>query len=163
MFMSLSLTIIAFIPTMQKNKKLFGSYMLGTQRSFELLQGHSPVARGSWMHHWEEAGNPLYEYTHANIPGLDSLNEYEEANARKELAFQWAIHHPAKESVLTARKIVIYFLPYNFEQLPGIRALDMVTLMIHLLFFAGVAYAVFTHKLIKKICCCIFLLLLLCC
>ena len=120
------------------NKELFGVYILSTQSGFELLQGHSPVAQGSWMHHWEDMGNPLYEYAHKNIKNLDSLNEYEASQARKHLAMDWAVHHPLKEIILTARKIVIYFFPDNFEELSQKWCLNIFTLLTHLLFLAGI-------------------------
>jgi hypothetical protein len=57
--LSFACMLLGFIPSLQKNKKLFGAYILSTQSGFELLQGHNPTARGSWMHHWEEKGNPV--------------------------------------------------------------------------------------------------------
>jgi hypothetical protein len=151
MLLSFALTFAGFMPTLQKNKKLFGSCMLGTQRSFELLQGHNPVARGSWMHHWEDKGNPLYEYVHSEIINLDSLNENEEANARRKLAVSWAVQNPGKEFILTLRKAAIYFLPANFEELPACWLLNLITLLVHLFFLCGTIYLAWNRSLRKEL------------
>lgn len=106
---------VSFYPVLSKNKKQFGEYILSTQAGFELLQGHNPTAKGSWMNGWFAKGNPLYEFAHNNIDGLDSMNELEASNARKNLAFEWIKNHPLDDIKLEFRKIAIYFLPKNFE------------------------------------------------
>lgn len=141
------LATAGFVPTLQKNKHLFGAYMLSTQLNFELLQGHNPHARGSWQHHWYDPGNPLYEYAHHNIPGLDTMNEYEEALARKKLAVDWALSHPGEELMLTLRKLAIFFMPYNFEELDAVYGLNAITGTVHLLFLFGTVWLLWKRRL----------------
>ena len=147
---SVLMTGLAFIPTLQKNKKLFGVYTLSTQTGFELLQGHNPNARGSWLHHWEESHNVLFQYTHAHIPGLDTMNEYASSKARQQLAISWALENPGKEIALTARKVAIYFLPANFEELPENIFLNGITAIIHVLFIFGLLFMAFTKQLTRN-------------
>ena len=105
-------------PSLQKNKQLFGSYILSTQTGYEILQGHNPYAKGSWMGNWLLPSSELYQYSHQNIPDLDSLNQYEEGLARKKVAFNWIKENPLDEIKLSFRKLLLFFLPRNFEFLP---------------------------------------------
>jgi hypothetical protein len=115
------MAIIGFashLPSLHKNKKLFGSYMLSTQTGYEILQGHNPYAKGSWMGNWLLPSSVLYQYSHHKIPHIDTLNQNDEGLARKKLAFKWIKENPLDEVKLSFRKILLYFLPRNFEFLP---------------------------------------------
>lgn len=114
----LLLGIAAHWPSVQKNKLLFGNYIISTQMGYEILQGHNPYAKGSWMGDWLLPQSPLYQYSHEHIPNLDSLNQYEEGLKRKEVALKWIKENPLDEIKLTFRKLLLFFLPRNFEFLP---------------------------------------------
>lgn len=105
-------------PSLQKNKQLFGSYILSTQTGYEILQGHNPYAKGSWMGNWLLPSSELYHYSHKKIPEIETLNQYTEGLARKKVAFTWIKENPLDEIKLSFRKLLLFFLPRNFEFLP---------------------------------------------
>jgi hypothetical protein len=143
---SIILIILVHIPILEKNENIFGARILSTQDGFELLQGHSAVARGSWLAAFNKKGNVLYEYSHKNIPGLDTLNEYNESLARKKLAIMWIKNNPVGEFKLTMRKLAIYFLPQNYEVLPGYSFYNPFNLLIYLLFLLSVLYIILNRN-----------------
>jgi len=110
-----TLMICSHIPILIKNKEVFDAYILSTQVGFELMQGHNDLARGSWYGNWQHPNSEYYKYSHDLIPNIDSLNEYEESEKRKEVALTWIKENPIKELELTARKLAIFFLPQNYE------------------------------------------------
>jgi hypothetical protein len=110
--------ILSHYPSLKKNKLMYGSYILSTQMGFEILQGHNPHARGSWMGDWLLPESKLYQYSHEKIPHIHQLNQYEEGLARKKVAIKWIKENPLSELKLMLRKIVLFFLPRNFEFLP---------------------------------------------
>jgi hypothetical protein len=115
------IAIIGFashFPSLQKNKQLFGSYILSTQTGYEILQGHNPYAKGSWMGNWLLPSSELYHYSHKKIPDIETLNQYTEGLARKKVAFTWIKENPLDEIKLSFRKLLLFFLPRNFEFLP---------------------------------------------
>lgn len=118
MLLTLLLGFLAHFPSLKKNKDLYGRYMLSTQMGYEILQGHNPYAKGSWMGNWLLPSSSLYQYSHEKIPNLKNLNQYEEGVARKQLAWEWIKNHPIDEIKLQCRKTALYFLPRNFEFLP---------------------------------------------
>lgn len=132
----------AFIPALKKNHNIFGKYVLSTQYGFELLQGHNPVARGSFNNKWSRHDSVMYEYVKNNIPDIEKLNEYEEGMARGKLAIGWILNNPARELKLMARKIAIFFLPRNYGSLPGAAYINIINLIVHLLFLAALAYSI---------------------
>ncbi|HLG35043.1 MAG TPA: hypothetical protein VI757_09200 [Bacteroidia bacterium] len=128
------LFVLLNIPVLIKNKNTFGSYFLSTQGGFEFLQGHSPVARGSWTAIWAREESPLYQYAHANIPGIDTMNEFRESQARKNLAWKWIKENPLGELKLAVRKVLIYFAPFNLKDLWGCDIFNPVNFLVHLFF-----------------------------
>jgi hypothetical protein len=109
---------IAHFPSLNKNKNIYGKYILSTQMGYEILQGHNPYAKGSWMGDWLLPSSQLYKYSHEKISNLDALNQYEEGIARKKVAIDWILKNPLAEIKLQVRKILLFFLPRNFEFLP---------------------------------------------
>jgi hypothetical protein len=132
--LSILLVCITYYQILKRNEQIFGVKIISTQLGFEFLQGHNPTARGSWMGSWSKKGNALYEYVHLNIPEIDSLNEYEASQKRKELAIDWIVNNPFKEFTLTVRKIAMYFLPVNYLALPYAHIYNPVTGIVHILF-----------------------------
>jgi len=121
------------IPSFEKNHQLFGSYILSTQMGYEILQGHSPNAKGSWMGDWLLPSSELYKYSHKKIPDIETLNQYSEGLARKKVALNWIKENPFDEIKLSFRKILLYFLPRNFEFLP----LNQLPNPINFIFYVG--------------------------
>jgi hypothetical protein len=107
--------ILSLVPTLLKNKQQFGVYNLSNQAGFELLQGHNPTAKGSWMGNWNKPDSDFYKYSHKKISNIENLNEFEESQKRKELAVNWLIQNPWQGMKLTIRKLMIYYYPANFE------------------------------------------------
>lgn len=126
------LGILVQIPSLTKNKELFGAHVLSTQMGFELLQGHNPYSKGSWMGNFLLPSSDLYQYAHQHIPNINELNEYEEGLARKQLALKWIKEQPLAEIRLIARKVALYFLPRNFEFLPFHQLPNPVNLLVYL-------------------------------
>ena len=143
-YLSISLlALVSHYPSLQKNKLLYGSYILSTQTGYEILQGHNPYAKGSWMGNWLLPNSALYQYSHQKIPHLETLNQYEEGKARKELAIQWMKENPVDEIKLTLRKLMLFFLPRNFEFLP----FNQFPNPINFIFYAGfLGYFVFAVR-----------------
>jgi len=128
--------IVSHIPSLSKNKLLYGSYMLNTQTGYEILQGHNPYAKGSWMGDWLLPSSDLYQYSHQKIKNIAQLNQYEEGLARKEVAIAWIKENPAGEIKLIFRKMLLFFLPRNFEFLPFNQMLNPVNFIFYAGFFA---------------------------
>ena len=85
--------IIVQMPALYKNYQIFGKYTLSTQADYNFLLGHNEFARGSWL------GNSGFntewdKYIAGQIPGIENMNEYQEAQARKKLAVQWIKDNP---------------------------------------------------------------------
>ena len=150
-FTFLSLLVItlfmgANLPALLKNKQMFGKAVLSTQYGFEFLQGHNAMAKGSWYGNWREPSSDFYQYVHSQISGLDKMDELQESTARRQLAISWIKSHPAGELKLMFRKLALYFLPYNYDVLPGYKWLNPVNLTVHLLFFCYLAYNLFKKR-----------------
>lgn len=142
--------ILAFtfhIPIFLKNKKMFGEYVLSTQFGFELLQGHNPTAKGSWMGNWKDSTNQLYQYSNTHIKNIKELNELEESKARKQLALKWIKDNPWEEIKLLVRKLAIYFLPRNYEVLNGSDKLNPINLLTHIFFICFILIQVFKRAI----------------
>ena len=148
--LSIILAGVVQIPALLKNKKMFGEYTLSTQAGFELLQGHNPTARGSWLKDSEFPGNPIYIYSHSKIADLEKMNELEESKARKQLAIQWIRENPLSEIKLCFRKLAVYFMPKNFEVLKTAGILNPINLLVHLLFLACIALQFFKWRFTKE-------------
>ena len=134
---SILLIAATHIPILFKNHSMFGSFILSTQPGFEFLQGHNPIARGSWYHYWGEPTSEFYKWVRRELPNIDTLNEYEESMARGRLAMQWIKSHPLGEVKLILKKLAIYFLPQNYAGgLPGNRFYNPINLFVYFLFFA---------------------------
>lgn len=125
--------IASHIPSLSKNKLLYGSYILSTQTGYEILQGHNPYAKGSWMGDWLLPSSDLYQYSHQKIKNIAQLNQYEEGLARKKAAIAWIKENPKGEIKLIFRKMLLFFLPRNFEFLPFNQMLNPV----NFIFYAG--------------------------
>jgi hypothetical protein len=145
---TISFMFIVQIPSLVKNKKMFGEYILSTQSGFELLQGHNPTARGSWMGDCDVPTSPLYKYVHSEIANINELNEWEDSKARKHLAIKWIIENPIGEITLCARKLAIYFLPKNFETLYTSNVLNPVNLLVHLFFLSFIIMQLYKREFI---------------
>ncbi len=125
---------VSHFPSLAKNKQIYGHYILSTQTGFELLQGHNPFAKGSWMGDWLLPQSALYQYSHKKIPHIGTLNQYQESKARKAVAIEWIKENPLSELKLAVRKIALYFLPRNFEFLPYHHILNPINLVVYLSF-----------------------------
>lgn len=106
--------VVAHAPIFLKNHRMFGAYTLSNQAGFELLQGHNSVTQGRFMFDWDERQGPFDQFVRQHIPQLDSLNQYQESQARAHLAREWITAHPAEEIRLWGRKTVLFFSPENF-------------------------------------------------
>ncbi|SHI47147.1 hypothetical protein SAMN02745146_0978 [Hymenobacter daecheongensis DSM 21074] len=106
--------LLAHLPILQKNHRLFGVYILSNQAGFELLQGHNSITQGRFMFDWDERTKPFDQFVRVYIPDLDSLNQYEESQARAQLAIKWVLAHPAEELILCLRKTALFLSPENF-------------------------------------------------
>lgn len=109
------LALLINIPVLVKNHGQFGRYVISTQAGYELMQGHNPLARGSWLGTWDSPQSEYYQYSRQVIPGLDAMDELEESDARKDYAIHWAMRHPLQEVILSMRKAAIFFMPINFQ------------------------------------------------
>jgi hypothetical protein len=134
--------IAAHYPSLNKNKQLFGQYMISTQFGYEILQGHNPYAKGSWMGDWLLPQSKLYQFSHQNIPHLNQLNQYDEGLARKKLAIDWIKENPMAEIKLIFRKLLLFFFPRNFEFLPLNQFPNPLNLIIYIGFLAYVAITI---------------------
>lgn len=137
---------IGQIPALVKNKHMFGRAVLSTQYGFEFLQGHNALARGSWYGNWRDTASTFYKYVHSNIPGLDKLDELQESKARQKLGLQWIKNQPLDEIKLLVRKLVIYFLPYNFDVLPGYSWFNPINGVVHLLFLCYLIFNIYKRS-----------------
>jgi hypothetical protein len=124
------------IPVFYKNYQLFGEVILSNQAGFNFLLGHNDQARGSWLGD-SGVGSAWDRYIAAQIPGIESMNEYQEAQARKQLAIQWIKDNPGKELVLAVRKAAMFFLPDNYLHPQEINLAAIFTAVVHLLFALG--------------------------
>lgn len=149
--LSLVLTAIVHIPLLMKNKNQFGVYILSTQSGFEFLQGHNPTARGSWMGNWQKPESELYQYAHSEINNLKSLNEYEESEARKKLGINWIINNPLSEFKLGLRKLILFFIPQNFEVLDGYKIFNPINMLVHIFFICYFIGMILYKKMINDV------------
>jgi hypothetical protein len=124
------------IPVFYKNYQLFGQVILSNQAGFNFLLGHNEQARGSWLGD-SGVGSTWDRYVAQQIPGIETMNEYQEAQARRQLAIQWIKDNPAKELVLAIRKTAIFFLPDNYLHPQEINPAAVFTAIVHLLFALG--------------------------
>ncbi|MFH1479378.1 MAG: hypothetical protein ABIG92_06390 [Candidatus Omnitrophota bacterium] len=129
---SIALMLLITIPVLKKNHDMFGAYMLSTQSGLELLQGHNPLARGSFHGAFKNPNNVFYGYIRKEIPDFDDLNEYEQSIAMEDLAKDWIRKNPLAELRLIIRKLIIYFLPKNFDFLPSHVQWNPINLIVHL-------------------------------
>jgi hypothetical protein len=140
------LALLINIPVLVKNHGQFGRYVISTQAGYELMQGHSQMARGSWLGGWDSPGSEYYRFSREVIPGLDAMNELEESDARKDHAIRWAITHPFQEVVLSIRKVAIFFMPINFQG-PA----HATNLLVHGLFFLSLLWLMFKRRITYNI------------
>jgi hypothetical protein len=138
------IVLLSHVPSLQKNHALFGSYIISTQFGYEVLQGHNPHARGSWMGDFLKPDNILYKYAHENINSLDSLNEYDEGKARLKLSISWMSENPLNDLRLEMRKLVLFFAPFNFEFLPFHHFFNPINLIVY------VGFLIFILLLVSK-------------
>lgn len=127
------------IPVFYKNYKLFGQVILSNQAGFNFLLGHNEQARGSWLGD-SGVGSTWDHNVVQQIAGIESMNEYQEAQARKQLAIQWIKDNPGKELVLAVRKTAIFFLPDNYLHPQEVNPAAVFTAIVHLLFALGGVY-----------------------
>lgn len=128
----------AHVPVLLKNHSMFGAYILSNQAGFELLQGHNPVTEGRFMFGWDDRENPFNQFVRAHIPQLDSLNQYQESQARAQVAKQWVRQHPSAEIQLMLRKTALFFSPENFVADAPRTPWSPFTALVHLSFFGAV-------------------------
>ena len=121
------------LPALIKNKELTGEYNLGSQSGYSFFEGHNPFARGSWC---GDCGinpqKPVYQFIRQKVKNYDLLTEKQQSDSLKTLANNWIKENPLQELVLIARKVAIYFLPYNSENM----SFNIFNLIVHLGFFA---------------------------
>lgn len=141
MLITVLMMFVAHTPIFLKNEKIFGEPILSTQSGFEFLQGHNPTARGGWMGNWRDSTSVLHRFVQSNIENISELNEWKEGEARKQLAIDWIVEHPLDEIKLSIRKLAIYFVPGNYDSLPGANVWNPINLMVHMLFVAAVIWS----------------------
>lgn len=124
----LLLHLIIIIPLLWSTQKTLGHSVISTQSGINLFHGHNPVARGSWSPKiWGEYPDILNPILIKEKDRL-SADEYVETETYKKMAIQWAVNHPLKELILSIKKVIIYFIPYNFLSWQ----LNPMTLLIHM-------------------------------
>jgi hypothetical protein len=128
---------LAHWPIFQKNYQMFGAWTLSNQAGFELLQGHNSITQGRFMFDWDERTGPFDQFVRAHVPQLDSLDQYQESQARARLARQWVVGHPAEEARLWLRKTALFFSPENFVADAPSTSWNPFTALVHLSFFAA--------------------------
>ena len=124
-------------PILLKNHRMFGAYVLSNQAGFELLQGHNSVTKGRFMFSWDERDKPFDRFVRAHVPGLDSLNQYQESQARGRLARHWIAAHPGAELRLWVRKTALFFSAENFVADAPRTPLNPFTALVHVAFFGA--------------------------
>lgn len=137
---------LAHWPIFQKNHHMFGAWTLSNQAGFELLQGHNSVTKGRFMFDWDERTGPFDQYVRAHVPQLDSLNQYQESQARARLARYWVATHPMEEVKLWLRKTALFFSPENFVADAPSTTWSPFTALVHLAFFAGLLLTLFHYR-----------------
>lgn len=128
---------LAHVPILVKNHRMFGAYTLSNQAGFELLQGHNSVTQGRFMFDWDDRQGPFDRYVRAHVPELDSLNQYQESQARARVARQWVATHPAAELGLWVKKTALFFSPENFIADAPRTPWNPFTALVHLAFFGA--------------------------
>ncbi|GAA4008658.1 hypothetical protein GCM10022408_20980 [Hymenobacter fastidiosus] len=126
--------LITHFPILQKNHRLFGAWTLSNQAGFELLQGHNSVTHGRFMFDWDDRTKPFDQFVRAHVPTLDSLNQYQESQARAHLAKKWVLTHPREEVRLWLRKTTLFFSPENFIADAPHTAYNPINSVVHLVF-----------------------------
>lgn len=139
-------TAVSHLSSLQKNKKLFGSYILSTESGFAFLLGHNPTARGGWAGDWQQSGSSYSAFVHSKIANYESLNEYEKSVASEKLATKWIIHNPLIDLKLELRKLAIYFLPQNFSAIKTWNWYNPINLVTHILFLCMIFFKLFKLK-----------------
>ncbi|TGE05617.1 hypothetical protein [Hymenobacter fodinae] len=137
---------LAHVPILQKNHRQFGAWTLSNQAGFELLQGHNSVTQGRFMFDWDDRTGPFDRFVRAYVPQLDSLNQYQESQARARLARQWVTEHPAEELQLWWRKTLLFFSPENFIADAIRTPWSPFTAVVHLAFFVALAFTIFRYQ-----------------
>ena len=120
------------VPLLVSTKNTLGHPVISTQSGVNLFYGHNPTARGSWSNKiwvmYPEVLDPIL----ASVKKDLSADEYTETEAYKKLAVEWAMGHPKQEVILSVKKVLIYFTPYNFISWQ----INPLTLLVHLGFIA---------------------------
>ncbi|MCB0790546.1 MAG: hypothetical protein H6595_14365 [Flavobacteriales bacterium] len=124
------------VPSLVKNRALFGHAFLADQSGYEMMQGHNDLARGSWWGDWQDPNSSYARYSREMVPGLDGMNEYEEGQARRAFAWRWIRENPGKEARLALRKLALLFAPRNEGG-----GWNAVTAAVHGLFLTGLLLA----------------------
>jgi hypothetical protein len=141
MFIIMVLISFMSIPVLEKNKKDFGHYVISTQSGFELWEGSNPLARGSWSGSGESRKLGM-----ANIPNVENLNQLELSDKLKYKAIAWATSHPYDYFVLILRKLAIYFLPQNYEVMPGSRFYNPINAIVYFAALYFIITSIFRNK-----------------
>ncbi|RSK37513.1 hypothetical protein [Hymenobacter metallilatus] len=136
----------AHLPIFLKNHRMFGAYTLSNQAGFELLQGHNSVTQGRFMFDWDERQGPFDQFVRRHIPQLDSLNQYQESQARARLARYWVATHPAAEIRLWGRKTLLFFSPENFIADAPRTPWHPFTALVHLAFFGALILTLLRYR-----------------
>ncbi|GGF02205.1 DUF3488 domain-containing protein [Hymenobacter cavernae] len=144
--LTLGVVVLAHLPILQKNHQLFGAYTLSNQAGFELLQGHNSTTEGRFMYDWDEPKGSFDQFVRANIPGLDSLNQYQESQARARLAWRWVRTHPGAELQLWLRKTALFFSPENFISDGPPTGYHPITAVVHLTFLLAIVLTLMRYR-----------------
>lgn len=88
-----------------------------TNRADGYMWGHYDLAKGSWDGTVDIEGSDAYKYTRLIIPNFDTMSELEQNKSQQQIANNWIMNNPAKELKLFVKKIAIFFMPYNFNNL----------------------------------------------
>ena len=141
MVIIMTLISLMSIPVLEKNKKDFGRYVISTQSGFELWEGSNPLARGSWSGSGESRKLGM-----TNIPNVENLNQLELSDKLKYKAIAWATSHPYDYFVLSLRKLAIYFLPQNYEVMPGSRFYNPINAIVYFAALFFIFTSIFRNK-----------------
>lgn len=144
----IGLVLLCNYGLVQRNENLVGHKITSSQLGFEILQGHNPFARGSWMsfNYQTDTSHPIYLLVKKEAPNVILTDEFVQSETRKQLGIKWILDHPKDEIVLTCRKIAIFLLPQNFESMNTSTWYNPINLLVHLFFLGFIGYVIIKKK-----------------
>lgn len=119
------------VPVLEKNRNDFGAAVISTQSGFVLWEGANPQARGSWDGSGRNVRDGL-----TDMPNVEESSQLEKSLYLKDKALAWMIANPIDYGILLVRKVAIYFLPQNYNVLPGHSFYNPFNAAVYIGFFA---------------------------